>query len=104
MRMPVVSANTPAANPSGASVPAPRLSETNISPPAKAGDQIPANQTIAWLTPDRVTIVDALRALAYVGTTDDLPLVEAARQMDASVDVGNQAAQTAKAIRSRAEQ
>jgi biotin carboxyl carrier protein len=49
-----------------------------ISPPAvvKEGDQIAANQNLAWLTPDRETITDALRALGYIGTKDDLPLIE----------------------------
>jgi HEAT repeat protein len=49
-----------------------------ISPPGsvKEGDQIKTNQTIAWLTPDRETITDALRALAYIGAKDDLPLIE----------------------------
>src|SRR5205807_455893 len=74
---------------------------TNASPSLKEGDQIAANQTIAWLTPDRTTMVDALRALAYVGTKDDLPLVELATQLDASSETANQAGQTAKAIRSR---
>ncbi len=73
----------------------------NASPSLKEGDQIAANQTIAWLTPDRTTMVDALRALAYVGTKDDLPLVESATQLDASAETANQAGQTAKAIRSR---
>src|SRR6266567_2006672 len=69
----------------------------NASPSLKEGDQIAANQTIAWLTPDRTTMVDALRALAYVGTKDDLPLVESATQLDASAETANQAGQTAKA-------
>src|SRR5437868_5059218 len=76
-------------------------SGTIASPSPNVGDQIAANQTIAWLTPDRTTMVDALRALAYVGTKDDLPLVESATQLDASSETANQASQTAKAIRSR---
>src|SRR5438445_10704304 len=48
---------------------------TNASPSLKEGDQIAVNQTIAWLTPDRTTMLDALQALAYVGTKDDLPLI-----------------------------
>ena len=67
----------------------------------KEGDQVNANQTLVWLIPDRTTIVDALRALAYVGTKEDLPLVESCSQIDASSETANQAAQTAKAIRSR---
>ena len=38
---------------------------TNASQLLKEGDQITANQTIAWLTPDRTTMIDALRALAF---------------------------------------
>ena len=74
---------------------------TNASPLPKEGDQITANQTIAWLTPDRTTMLDALRALAYVGTKDDLPLVESSVQMDASSETVNQSTQTSKAIRAR---
>jgi len=74
---------------------------TNVSPLLNAGDQITANQTIAWLNPDRTTMLDALRALAYVGTKDDLPLVESAVQIDASAETASQSNQTAKAIRSR---
>ena len=68
---------------------------------AKESDQITANQTIAWLNPDRTTMLDALRALAYVGTKDDLPLVESSTQIDASAETAGQSTQTAKAIRAR---
>src|SRR5438132_3847933 len=44
---------------------------------AKEGEAVAAGQTIAWLTPDRATISDALRALAYVGTKDDLSMIDA---------------------------
>jgi len=43
----------------------------------------------------------ALRALAYVGTTEDLPLIEDAARIGAIAAITNQAAQTAKAIRMR---
>jgi hypothetical protein len=43
---------------------------------AKEGDTITAGQTVAWLTPDRSTVIDALRALLYVGVPEDLPLVD----------------------------
>jgi hypothetical protein len=59
------------------------------------------NQTIAWLAPDRATILAALRALAYVGTADDLLLVKSVTQIDASRETVNQASLTAKSIRSR---
>ena len=68
---------------------------------AKEGDQITANQTVAWLNPDRTTMLDALRALAYVGIKDDLPLVESSVQIDASAETAGQVTQTAKAIRTR---
>lgn len=68
---------------------------------AKEADQITANQTIAWLNPDRTTMLDALRALAYLGTKDDLPVVESSVLIDASAETSSQSTQTAKAIRSR---
>ena len=67
----------------------------------KEGDQIAQDQTIARLLPDRASIIDALRALAYVGVTDDLTLVDDSRRLDTSADVANQVALTTKAIRSR---
>src|SRR5437764_8529127 len=76
-------------------------SGTNASPLPKEGDQITANQTIARLNSDRTTMLDALRALAYVGTKDDLALVESSVQMDASAETVNQSTQTTKAIRAR---
>jgi hypothetical protein len=68
---------------------------------AKEGEAVAAEQTIAWLTPDRATINDSLSALAYVGTKDDLPLVESCAQVDGSAETSRQAALTAKAIRNR---
>jgi len=70
---------------------------------AKEGDQIAKDQTVAKLIPDHATIIDALRALAYVGTNDDLILVDDSRRMDPSADIANQAAQTTRAIRLRGE-
>jgi len=67
----------------------------------KEGDSVSVGQTIASLTPDRVTINDALQALAYVGAKEDLPWVEATSQFDASAETTKQAAFTAKAIRDR---
>jgi len=74
-----------------------------ISAPAlvREGDQVAQNQTLVVLTPDQATVVDALRALAYVGMKEDLPLIESVAQNGASVETANQAAVTAKAIRSR---
>ena len=68
---------------------------------AKEGDSITANQTIAWLAPDHVTILASLRALAYVGTVDDLSLVESVVQIDARPETASEASATAKAIHSR---
>ena len=70
---------------------------------AKEGDQITTNQTIARLLPDHATIIDALRALAYVGTKDDLSLIDDATRIDTMTEATNQAIQTTKAIRARSE-
>ena len=69
----------------------------------KEGDQITANQAVARILPDHATIVDALRALAYVGTTDDLELIDYAARIDPSTESTKQSAQTAKAIRARSQ-
>jgi pyruvate/2-oxoglutarate dehydrogenase complex dihydrolipoamide acyltransferase (E2) component len=69
----------------------------------KEGETVGVGQTIAWLLPDRATINGAIQALAYVGTRDDLPLLETFSQGTASSDpeIKQQAALTAKAISSR---
>ena len=67
----------------------------------KEGDAVTAGQTIAWLTPDRATVSDALQALAYVGTKDDLPAVESCAQTNAGAETSQQAAAAARAIRAR---
>src|SRR5437870_9344060 len=43
----------------------------------KEADPVTAGQPIISLTPDRATVSDALRALAYVGTKDDLSILDA---------------------------
>jgi multidrug efflux pump subunit AcrA (membrane-fusion protein) len=68
----------------------------------KEGDTVTAGQTIAWLTPDRATVSDALQALAYVGTKDDLTSIEACLQADRSVEIQQQAAAALRAIKGRA--
>jgi HEAT repeat protein len=68
---------------------------------AREGDQLAVNQTIAWLAPDSATISEALRALAYVGTKDDLPLIQQCAQVDGSAETAQQAATSAKAIETR---
>ena len=74
---------------------------TIATPVAKEGDQLTANQTIAWLAPDRATIADALRALAYVGTKDDLPLIQSCAQVNGSAEAVQQAAATSRSIETR---
>ncbi len=68
----------------------------------KDGETVTAGQTIAWLTPDRATVNNALQGLAFVGTKDDLAAVEACAQANASAETNQQAAAAAKAIKSRA--
>ncbi len=68
---------------------------------AKEGDQLAANQTVVWLNPDSVTITEALRALSYVGTNEDLPLIQQSTQFDSSAEIAQQASAAAKAIESR---
>ncbi len=67
----------------------------------KEGDAVTKDQTMVWLIPDRTTILDSLRALAYVGTQEDLPLIDSCLRLDASSETVNQVSQTAKAIRAR---
>lgn len=67
----------------------------------KETEVVTAGQTIGWLSPDQATISDALRALAFVGTKDDLPLVESCAQADASAETSQQASLTEKAIKNR---
>jgi HEAT repeat protein len=68
----------------------------------KEGDTVTAGQTIAWLTPDRATVSDALQALAYVGTKDDLTSIESCLQADSSVEIRQQGAAALRAIKARA--
>jgi hypothetical protein len=68
----------------------------------KEGEAVTAGQSLAWLTPDRATVSDALQALAYVGTKEDLPAVESCAQANASAEITQQSAAAARAIRSRA--
>ena len=76
-----------------------------VSPPplVKEGDPIAAGQTVVWLTPDRTTIIDALRALSYIGTKEDLTAVESAAQIDASAETSAEVAQAIKTIRNRSQ-
>ena len=74
---------------------------TIAAPVAKEAEPVTANQTIAWLRPERTSIDAALDALAYVGAKDDLPTIESCAQVDGSRETTAQAALTAKAIRQR---
>jgi HEAT repeat protein len=67
----------------------------------KEGDPVAVGQIIALLAPDRSTVNDALQALAYVGTRDDLPAIEQCSQTDTSAETAQQAAAATKAIRNR---
>ena len=69
----------------------------------KEGEQVAAGRTVLWLTPDRDTVNDALRALQYVGTKEDLPLIESFSEGTATNDaeIKQQAVVTAKAIEVR---
>jgi hypothetical protein len=71
----------------------------------KEGESISSGQTIAWLTPDRATINDGLRALAYVGTKEDLPVIEMLSQGTSTSDaeIKQQAGLTVKAIGNRSQ-
>jgi len=67
----------------------------------KESEVVSVGQTVAWLSPDQATVNDALRGLAYVGTKDDLSLVESFAEAGAGAETGQQATLTAKAIRAR---
>jgi biotin carboxyl carrier protein len=67
----------------------------------KEGDAVAANQTVAVLTPDQATVLDALHALAYVGAKEDLPAIESCAQVGAGTEITQQAARTIQAIRTR---
>jgi biotin carboxyl carrier protein len=77
------------------------LLTSNQTPAVKEGDQVLANQTIVWLSPDSVTVTEALRALSYVGTKEDLPLIQQSTQLDGSAEIAQQASAAAKAIEAR---
>ena len=71
---------------------------------AKEGDTIAINQTIAWLAPEHMTILAALRALAYVGTVDDLALIDSVARIDSRSDTASELSATAKSIQSRSKE
>lgn len=66
------------------------------------GSQITRDEDLMSLNSDEGSVWEALRALALVGTKDDLPLIDAyASSTDASARVKEQASLTAKAIRQK---
>ena len=69
------------------------------------GDEVSAGDTIVLIAPDRTSVVDALRALYYVGDADDPPVIEPYANGGATNDdeIRRQAALTVEAIRSRAQ-
>lgn len=74
-----------------------------ISLSVKEGEAVIAGQAIATLSPDRATIADALSALAYVGTRDDLALLETFAEGKTTTDaeIKQQAAAAMKKIQNR---
>src|ERR1043166_5543063 len=67
----------------------------------KEGDAGEPRQTISSINPDRATLLNALQALSYVGTKEELSLIESVNKIDSSSDVAKQCTETAKVIRSR---
>ena len=69
----------------------------------KDGQTVTVGQPIASLIPDRSTVLDALRGLAYVGTRDDLSVIEPLSQGTTTSDaeIRQQATLAMKAIQSR---
>jgi hypothetical protein len=76
-----------------------------MSVAAREGAQVSTGDEILTLAPDPDFVYEALRALLFVGEAEDLPDVERYAQGVAGMpgQVKQQAAQTAKAIRSRSE-
>jgi hypothetical protein len=66
------------------------------------GSQVTREEDLISLNSDEQSIWEALRGLAIIGTTDDLPLIETyAQSNDASARVKEQASLTANAIRQK---
>jgi HEAT repeat protein len=53
----------------------------------KEGDSISIGQTICYLTPDQTTVQDSVRALAYVGTLEDIPLLKSVGEAASSAEI-----------------
>jgi len=67
----------------------------------RAGDSVTASQTMASLKPDEASVKAALRALAYVGTQEDLPFIEQCAT-SSDTDIRTAALAIVQSIRSRA--
>jgi hypothetical protein len=66
------------------------------------GSQVRRDEDFISLNSDEDSVWEALRALAIIGTKDDLPLIDSyAQSNDASARVKEQASLTAKAIRQK---
>ena len=66
------------------------------------GSQITRDEDLISLNSDEDSVWEALRALAFIGTKDDLPLIDSyVSSTDASARVKEQASLTAKAIRQK---
>jgi hypothetical protein len=69
---------------------------------AKEGEVVTVGQPIARLSPDQATVLDALRGLAYVGTRDDLSVIEPlAQATNSDAEIRQQATLALKAIQER---
>lgn len=67
----------------------------------KESETLSVGQPFASIVPDRATVLAALRALAYVGTKDDLAVIESSKRMDPATETAQQAAVTQQAIQAR---
>jgi HEAT repeat protein len=67
----------------------------------KEADAVTTGQTMAMLKPDEASVRASLRALAYVGAKDDLPVVEQYAS-SSNTEIQAAAAAAAQSIRSRA--
>jgi|SRR5215813_8840999 len=68
----------------------------------KEGDSTSAGQAICSLTPDQATVRDSVRALAYIGTTEDLPLLTSIAEGTDSAEIQEDAKVAFREIKNRA--
>jgi HEAT repeat protein len=67
----------------------------------KEGEPVNSDQMLASIAPDRATLKDALQALAYVGTAEDLPLLESSVKSAKDPELSRLASTATSAINSR---